>query len=79
MKCALVWRNGYAELRVVQCNADEHEYLKKQIGKSIEVEIRPTPRALDACPVCLGSGVRVTKITGVQTKCRSCRGTGQRR
>ncbi len=40
---------------------------------------RLTKRVPDACPVCLGSGVRVTKITGVQTKCRSCRGTGKRR
>lgn len=52
MKCALVWRNGYAELRVMQCNADEHEYLKKQIGKSVEVEIRPTPLAPDLGWVC---------------------------
>jgi hypothetical protein len=50
-----------------------------------KIQSHLTQRAPDACPVCLGSGVRVTKITGVQTKsrgvikCASCNGTGRRR
>ena len=53
--------------------------IEDYLVRSVEEATRLTKRAPDACPVCLGSGVRVTKITGVQTKCRSCRGTGQRR
>jgi hypothetical protein len=46
--------------------------------RSVEEATRLTMRALDDCPVCLGSGVRITHITGVQTKCRKCHGTGHR-
>ena len=65
MKCALVWRNGYAELRVMQCNADEFEYLKKQIGKSVEVEIRPTPLAPDVATCLCGGEYYTDKVLGV--------------
>lgn len=39
MKCKLVWRNGYPELRVISSNNREQEYLAMKIGKVIEVEI----------------------------------------
>lgn len=63
----------------VRDGASIPEGYEDYIVRSVEEATRLTQRAPDACPVCLGSGVRITKLTGVQTKCRSCHGTGQRR
>lgn len=47
MKCSLVWRNGFPELRVISSNESEREYLEAHIGKNVEIEIYPAPLALD--------------------------------
>ena len=40
-------------------------------------ESRPTPRALDVCPACAGSGEWKTE-GGCRVRCEPCKGTGQR-
>lgn len=57
MKCALVWRNGFPELRVISSNDSEREYLEAHIGKNVEIEIRPTP------PDAIAFRVPVVKMT----------------
>ncbi len=52
MKCALVWRNGFPELRVILSNDIEREYLEAHIGKNVDVEICPAPLAVDVAEFC---------------------------